>query len=327
MRDWFFAWIANTNLPLNGASPRSAASAITTDEKTPSEATSNCVGEELGQTAVTAIPSRISVPKLLTLFVLLGVVARVVRYYLCFPLWDDESFLCVNFIDRSYAELLRPLDYHQVAPVLFLWIERAAVQLLGYSEYSLRLFAFVCSIASVFLFRRVAERLLSGPALIFAVAIFAVSYPGIRYAAEAKPYGSDMFVSLVMLSLTADWLQQRDVRWLWWLTMLMPLAVGVSYPAVFAGGGLSLVVGWTLWRERGTRKNWLAWIAWNLTLVARANSWGISGGYISPPFANRGSCRFGCFGLTRVISWRTRLVDPIGQVRSRYCSASRACGA
>ena len=273
MRDWISAWIANTNLPLNVVSPSSVASAITTDEETSSEATSTCLGGDLGQSAVSAIPSHISVPKLLTLFVLLGVVARAVRFYLCFPLWDDESFLCVNFIDRSYAELLRPLDYHQVAPVLFLWIERAAVQLLGYSEYSLRLFAFVCSIASVFLFRRVAERLLSGPALVFAVAIFAVSYPGIRYAAEAKPYGSDMFVSLVMLSLTVDWLQQRDVRWLWWLTMLMPLAVGVSYPAAFAGGGLSLVVGWTLWRERGTRKNWLAWIAWNLTLVASFVFW------------------------------------------------------
>jgi hypothetical protein len=109
--------------------------------------------------------------------------------------------------------------------------------------------------------------------LIFAVAIFAVSYPGIRYAAEAKPYGSDMFVSLVVLSLTVDWLQQRDVRWLWYLTLLMPIAVGVSYPAVFAGGGLSLLVGWTLWRQRGSRSNWLAWIAWNLTLVASFAFW------------------------------------------------------
>ncbi len=261
MRDLFAFWplMANANQY--------------TSDRVPANMTKPCVGGDIGQTVSEAVPSQLSLQKLLGLFVILGLLARAVRYYLCFPLWDDESFLCVNFIDRSYAELLRPLDYHQVAPALFLWIERAAVQLLGYSEYSLRLFAFVCSIASVFLFRRVAERLLSGPALLFAVAIFAVSYPGIRYSAEAKPYGSDMFVSLVMLSLTVDWLQQRDARWLCWLTLLMPFAVGVSYPAVFAGGGMSLLVGWTLWRQRGSRNEWLAWIGWNLTLVASFAFW------------------------------------------------------
>ena len=122
-----------------------------------------------------------------------------------FPLWDDESFLCVNFIHRSYAELLKPLDSHHVAPILFLWVERTAVWLFGYSELALRLFPLACSIAGVFLFRRVASKLLSGTALLLAVAVFAVSYPGIRYAAEAKQYGSDMFVSLAVLALVIEW--------------------------------------------------------------------------------------------------------------------------
>lgn len=272
MRDWFSAWTANTNSTPNSAAFGDVTSSMSHGGSQLGGAGLG-FGDDSGQSVASAAPGNLSVPHLLTLFVVLGVLARVARYYLCFPLWDDESFLCVNFIDRGYADLLRPLDYHQVAPVLFLWIERAAVQLLGYSEYSLRLFAFACSLSSVFLFRRVAERLLSGPALIFAVAIFAVSYPGIRYAAEAKPYGSDMFVSLVMLSLVVDWLQRSEVSRLWWLTVLMPVALGVSYPAVFAGGGLSLVVGWKLWREGGSRNNWLAWMAWNLTLVASFAFW------------------------------------------------------
>jgi hypothetical protein len=202
------------------------------------------------------------------LFVLLGLFTRVMRYGLRFPLWDDESFLCVNFISRGYAELLRPLDFHQVAPVLFLWIERTAVRLCGFSELVLRLFPFACSIASVLLFRRTASRLLSGLGLLLAVAIFAVSYPGIRYAAEAKPYGSDLFVSLCLMFLTVEWLERRESRWLWWLACLTPLAVGLSYPAVFAAGGFSLVVGACLWRRGGTRPEWRAWSAWNVALVA-----------------------------------------------------------
>ena len=150
-----------------------------------------------------------------------------------------------------------PLDYHQVAPVLFLWIERLAVGTLGFSEYALRLFPFACSIASLFLFRRVAQRLLSGPALLFAVAIFAVSYPGIRYAAEAKPYGTDMFVSLVMLSLVVEWNTDRSrdaTNILGLLAAMMPIARhwGLSYPVPSsASGGLSLVVGGVLYYGSG----------------------------------------------------------------------------
>jgi len=66
---------------------------------------------------------------------------------------------------------------------------------------------------------------------------------------------------MAMLCLVVEWLQLREVRWLWWLTLLMPFAVGVSYPAVFAAGGLSLVVGWSLWRQEGTWGEWRAWFA------------------------------------------------------------------
>ena len=225
------------------------------------------------ETTLPSVPNGLSLTRWLNLFLLLGVLARAIRYYLCFPLWDDESFLCVNLIHRNYAELLQPLDYHQVAPVLFLWIERAAVQLLGFSEYSLRLYPFVCSILSLFLFRRVAGKLLSGPALLFAVATFAVSYPGIRYAAEAKPYGTDMFLSLLMLALVLQWQQKRTSQSLYWLAVFMPFALGASYPAVFAAGGLSLMVGGALWKQRGTIREWIGLATWNVMILASFVLW------------------------------------------------------
>ncbi len=241
----------------------------TTELKTPYA----CLSGDTGETATVSIPNQLSLNRLLGLFVLFGVLARAIRYYLCFPLWDDESFLCVNFIDRSFAQLLQPLDFHQVAPILFLWIERATVKVFGFSEYSLRLIPFVCSIVSLFLFRRVAQQLLSGPALLFAVAVFAVSYPQIRYAAEAKPYGTDMFLSLVLLSLIVEWYQCRNPRFLIGLALLMPFALGVSYPAVFAAGGLSLVAGSVLLRQKGTAIEWRAWTVWNVMLVISFVVW------------------------------------------------------
>ena len=73
----------------------------------------------------------------------LGVLLRIARYLMDYPLWWDEAFVAVNFIRRDYLDLLRPLDYGQVCPILFLWCELAIVKLLGFSEWSLRLFPLV----------------------------------------------------------------------------------------------------------------------------------------------------------------------------------------
>lgn len=218
-------------------------------------------------------------------FLLLGLAARALRYFLNFPLWDDESFLCVNFIDRDYGQLLERLDYDQVAPILFLWIELTMVKLFGFSEMSLRAFAFGCSVASLFLFRHLASRLLSGVALVAAVAIFSVSYPGIRYAAEAKQYGSNLFVTLLLLTLAVEW-WRRPQQWRWPLLLmaLLPGGVLLSYPALFAAAGISLCMASVLlqrarraqlaenlpWLSLLSRREWFPWIGYNVALLASA---------------------------------------------------------
>src|SRR5262245_54564259 len=95
-------------------------------------------------------------------FVILGLVARCVRYFMKFPLWEDECFLCTNLLDRGYGELTGALDYHQVAPVLFLWLQLTIVKLFGFAELPLRLVSFVAGIGSLLLFWRLARRCLTG---------------------------------------------------------------------------------------------------------------------------------------------------------------------
>ena len=48
-------------------------------------------------------------------FIGLGLVARTLRYVLRFPLWDDETFLCVSLYKQDFIGLLEPLARHQVA--------------------------------------------------------------------------------------------------------------------------------------------------------------------------------------------------------------------
>ncbi len=202
------------------------------------------------------------------LILAVGIIARSVRYFLRFPLWDDESFLAVNFLDRGFVELLAPLDYHQVAPPLFLWVELALVKLFGFNELSLRLFPFLSSVAALVGVAYISPRLVRGPARLVAVALLSASYPCIRYAAEAKPYGSDLFVAVVLLGLLVSWLAcpGRQAT-LWYLTLAAPIAIGLSYPAVFILGMSSAVIGCTLWRT-GLRRGWVAWAALNLVILA-----------------------------------------------------------
>ncbi len=200
-------------------------------------------------------------------FLLLGIVARSVRYFLRFPLWDDECFLCFNFIERDYSGLMQALDYHQVAPILFLWGERAMVQLFGYNELSLRLIPFMGSIASLFMFRYLASQFMKGTALILSMAVFAVSYPGIRYAAEAKPYGTDLFVGITLMALAVAWWKNPlRLKYLLGLIFFTPIGVGYSYPAVFVAGGVSLAILLVLWKQ-GTPKSWVAWCLYNVVLL------------------------------------------------------------
>ena len=198
---------------------------------------------------------------------ILGIVARSIRYLLRFPLWPDEAFLSANFLERGYLDLMQPLDYGQVCPLLFLWVQLTFVKLLGFSEYTLRLFPFLCGIGSLFVFRYLAGRLLKGTALALAVGVFSVAYPLIRYSAEAKPYGCDMFVSLVLVTMAVGCAgAERKTRWLWALAAVAPIAVGLSYPAVFVAGGVSLSAALVLWTRR-CGGGWPAWVVYNLVLV------------------------------------------------------------
>ena len=212
-------------------------------------------------------------------FIALGIVVRLIRYLLQFPLWPDEAYLAHNYLDRGYLDLTKPLDFIQIAPLLYLWVQETFVKVFGFSEYSLRLYSLLCGVGGLFLFRCLAGRLLQGTAFLVTVATFAVAYPLIRHAAEAKPYGSDVFVTLVLLTLTVEWCRRpRSLGWWLALTLAMPVAELMSYPAVFIGGGIFATMATVLWR-RGSWQDWLRWgISGTVLCAGFAALFAISGG-------------------------------------------------
>lgn len=128
-----------------------------------------------------------------------GITLRAAQYLFKAALYVDEGALALNIINRSFAGLLQPLDSEQAAPVGFLFLEKMAFLLFGDSEYSLRLFPFLFSIASVFLFYEAARRVLRPWAATFALALFAVSSYLVYYSAQIKQYSSDVVVTLLII--------------------------------------------------------------------------------------------------------------------------------
>src|SRR5262249_36710087 len=87
--------------------------------------------------------------------------------------------------------------------------------------------------------------------LALAMAWFAVAEPPIRYAAEVKPYATDLLVSLVLLNPALSWRRApKPGRWLWALAAVAPLAVALSLPSVFLLGGIAAVGLWDILARR-----------------------------------------------------------------------------
>lgn len=199
---------------------------------------------------------------------LLGLAARGLRYVLRFPLWEDETFLCVNFIDKSFRELMGPLTHHQAAPIGFLWGEAAMVKTLGFNELSLRLIPFIYAMAALAGFAWLVHRLIRGTPALLALAFLAPAYSGIRYAAEAKQYSGDLFYAVLLLILAIEWWRNpRNTKWLWAIAIVTPLGVLTSFPAVFVAGGVTGWIAIVLW-VRQQRSGIVPWATMVVMLLA-----------------------------------------------------------
>ena len=207
---------------------------------------------------------RIPLARIAFALVLLNLLWRTVRYALAFPIWGDEAFLAMNFLLRDAAGMLEPLEYGQIAPLLFMWAELAVVRGFGISELALRLLPFLCGIASMLVFWRFAGRILDRRSALLAVAIFAASYYPVRHATEIKPYSSDLLVSLVLSFSAWSVIHQPRIlrRWLF-LTVAATVGIWLSYPSAFVAGGVGLALLAMLVRERNVRLSGL-WLAYAL---------------------------------------------------------------
>jgi hypothetical protein len=175
-----------------------------------------------------------------------GIVLRASKYLSNWSLRGDELAVLLNLVNRSiFGLLLKPLDYEQAAPPVFLLITKTLMILLGESEYVLRAISFLAGCASLFLLFRLVNRVTGRYGAVFILLCFAFAYYPIYYAAELKQYSSDIFVSLVLVSFAFEHISHETHRQDFWvLGFVGAAAMSFSHPAIFvlAGIGLTLFI-------------------------------------------------------------------------------------
>ncbi|MBE15436.1 MAG: hypothetical protein CL867_04245 [Cytophagaceae bacterium] len=189
----------------------------------------------------------------------LGVLLATIQYLSGRSIWLDEAKLALNILDRSYIALLSPLHSNQVAPILFLWVERFFIDLFGVNDYSLRLFPFLAFLGAVCLLYRLLPLLFYSRRWQFVVAtLFAFSQPVIYFASELKQYMVDVLVVLLLLYLVLYPFKSHK-RQLFALSIAGMLSIALSNIAVIVLFTIGLY-GWLSYYRR--RAN-----IWNAFLI------------------------------------------------------------
>lgn len=217
-------------------------------------------------------PRKLPTARQLTVALLiLGTVWRIFHYALAMPIWGDEAFVAINFIERGFGEMIEPLVYGQIVPLLYMWAVEAVSRVGGYSEYSLRLVALLSGLAALPLFWRFARTIMPQRAAIVALAFLACAYFPTRHSAEVKPYASDLLVALLLMM--AGWAVYTHPRSVWrWTGLLVLAAVSpwASYPSLFVSGSVGLLLTVLLTHKKLCPVIVVGWAAFGFVLSASA---------------------------------------------------------
>lgn len=198
-----------------------------------------------------------------------GVLFRLVQYFSNRSLWLDETLVVLNLQERTYSQLLEALDYNQAAPPLFLWIEKFALENLGNTEYSLRLYPLIGGLLSLIIFYHFTKSYAEGWARPIAIFLFSTLSYIAYYASDVKPYSWDVTLCLLLfMSISAVATLKPSFKRVWVAGLLGVVSVWLSFPSILmmAGTEATNLIKLKLWQL--SRADWLTLLSRRLPLYA-----------------------------------------------------------
>lgn len=131
-----------------------------------------------------------------------GILLSTIQFIYNRSLWLDEAMISLNIITKNSLELLKPLDYEQVAPILFLQLEKLFSLLSPKSEYGLKLFPLLSYLGSLYFFYRILKLIFKNQyTIIFSLSLFVFNATLIYFSNEVKQYMTDVLLITFMYFL------------------------------------------------------------------------------------------------------------------------------
>ncbi len=194
-----------------------------------------------------------------------GAFLRLNQYAANRSLWLDEAMLALNIVNRSFGNLLGPLDYSQGAPIGFLLVQKTMVTVFGGEDFVLRIFPVMTALAALYLMYRVSFRYVGSIGGLIALGLFSLSGPMVYYASENKQYSTDVFFTLMLLFLVGKCLEKDAGRTDYmFLCAFGTVSIFFSHPALFilSGVGIGLIVNDFVAKKR---EQWV-WTGWTFLI-------------------------------------------------------------
>ncbi|UII20526.1 glycosyltransferase family 39 protein [Fulvivirga ligni] len=175
----------------------------------------------------------LSVQIFLAIAFLIGIIIRAVQFFAEPSMWKDELFSVVNIEKMTFWELMtQQPEYNQVAPVGFYVIQKFFYSLIGSTEMAFRLYPFIGSLITLWLFYLIARKFLTSTKLVLAVFFMATVIGPWWQSFNAKPYTGDimflMFFVWIGLTILDRTLNRSEI---WTYGLIGFLGASASFPA------------------------------------------------------------------------------------------------
>ncbi len=184
--------------------------------------------------------------------VLVGLLLRGWHYAADRTVWYDEAVLLANVLTKDWLALLGPLDHAVAAPPLYLFLLKLVAVTCGDVQLCWRLPSLVAGCATLLATVPLCRRVLPAACVAPCVWLVALSDNHIWHTVTVKPYAGDALLTTLLLLGLVSTDRRPAGRRLWWLVVVAPVVLCLSYPMAFVLGGILLALLPTAWRARRT---------------------------------------------------------------------------
>lgn len=173
----------------------------------------------------------------LLIIIIAGVLVSIHMLLVNRTLQVDEADFAISMTNRNLFNLtFGPFERTQIAPIIYIYLVKFIITILGNSEMTLRLLSVFAYVATLVLSYKVSKDVFKNKYPLFPVAFIASIPFVLKYSNEFKPYMFDCVMCLLTIFLYYLY-NQKKIR-LRNLVIVFAVIVWASNPACFIIGGI-----------------------------------------------------------------------------------------